>query len=292
MVTPAQRRCPGRGRFAPPLLAALILLSGGACSRATPEAAPDLRIVTDDRGTVVNDARAATVAPGLRHVRLYNAGADAHEAMFVRLPAGMSPADYVAAVAAGAMFPAGALDYSGPSLTVATDSMDLWLPLDPGTYVLICWNKDHATALPPAVVTVAGDLHDAVPPVPDATMTMGDHHFAIDRQIMAGERVIEIANAGRAMHELDILEVNPGATLADLARWREGEGADPVTPPAIPRGGALDAHRLATRVWMRRTFRPGRHALYCGMPLDSTAVTGQPFRNHADAGMMLEFLVR
>ncbi len=276
-----------------PLLAALILLlSGGACRRDTRVVAPDLRIVTDDRGTVVNDARSATVAPGLRHVRLYNSGADAHEAMFVRLPAGMSPADYVAAVAAGAMFPAGALDYSGPSLTVAADSTDLWLPLDPGTYVLICWNKDHATALPPAVVTVAGDPHDAAAPVPDATMTMGDHHFAIDRPIMAGDRVIEIANAGRAMHELDSLEVPPGATLADLARWREGEGAAPVTPPAIPRGGALDAHRLTTRVWMRRTFRPGRHALYCGMPLDSTAATGQPFRNHADAGMMLEFLVR
>lgn len=281
-----RRRCVSR------LLAALVLLSGGACGRSTSQAAPDLRIVTDDRGTLVNQAQSATVAPGLRHVRLHNAGAEAHEAMFVLLPAGMSPVDYVVAVAAGSLFPEGALDYSGPSLTAPADSMDIWLPLDPGTYVLICWNKNHATALPPAVVTVAGDPRDAVPPVPDATMTMGDHHFAIDRPIMAGERVIEIANAGRAMHELDILEVNPGATLADLARWREGEGADPVTPPAIPRGGALDAHRVATRVWMRRTFRPGRHALYCGMPLDSNAVTGQPFRNHADAGMMLEFRVR
>lgn len=265
------------------------------CSRPVTHAEPDVRIVTDDQGTLVNQGSTATLAPGLRHVRLYNKGKEPHEAMFAKLPAGMSPADYVAAVAGGALFPDGALDYSGPGLTAASDSMDIWLPLDPGTYLLLCWNKDHATALKPAVVTVTGTPHDAEPPVADATITMREHHFAIDRPITAGDRVIEIVNAGRAMHELDILALHTGATLADLARWREGEAADSVfsgPAPATVRGGALDAHRIDTRVWIRQRLKPGRHALYCGMPLDSSAVSGQPFRNHADAGMVLEFLVR
>jgi len=265
------------------------------CRRPVAHAEPDVRIVTDDQGTLVNQARSATLVPGLRHVRLNNNGKEPHEAMFVLLPAGMSPADYVAAVAKGALFPEGALDYSGPGLTAASDSMDIWLPLDPGTYLLLCWNKDHATALPPAVVTVTGTRHDAELPVADATITMREHHFTIDRPITAGDRVIEIVNAGRAMHELDILALHTGATLADLARWREGEAADSVfsgPAPATFRGGALDAHRIDTRVWIRQRIKPGRHALFCGMPLDSSAVSGQPFRNHADAGMMLEFLVR
>ena len=269
--------------------------AAAGCSRPVAHVEPDVRIVADDQGTLVNQARTATLAPGIRHVRLYNTGKEPHEAMFVQLPAGMSPADYVAAVAGGALFPEGARDYSGPGLTASADSMDIWLPLDPGTYVLLCWNKDHATTLPPAVVTVTGAPHDAELPLADATITMREHHFAIDRPITAGDPVIEIVNAGRAMHELDILALHTGATLADLARWREGEAADSVfsgPAPATVRGGALDAHRIDTRVWIRQRLKPGRHALYCGMPLDSSAVTGQPFRNHADAGMVLEFLVR
>jgi len=274
------------------LLFALAVLGGTSCARAGVTPAPVLRLVTNDHGTLVNGKASASAAPGVRHIRLRNDGTEPHEAMFVRLPPAMTPRDYVAAVAAGALFPAGAIDQSGPGLTAPGDSVDLWLPLDPGTYVLICWNKSHATELPPAVITVAGAPHDDVPPAADATITMHDHHFTIDRPIASGERVLEIVNVGRAMHEMDILELQAGATLAEVVQWREGEGAPTSAAPAIPRSGALDAHDRTMRVRMRRTLRAGRHVLYCGMPLDSTAVTGQPFRNHADAGMLLEFRVQ
>lgn len=71
-------------------------------------------------------------------------GAEIHEAMLVKLPNGMSANDYVAAAKRGSLFPEGALDYSGPGLTSPGETAEMWLKVDPGQYIIICWNSDHA----------------------------------------------------------------------------------------------------------------------------------------------------
>lgn len=56
----------------------------------------------------------------------------------------MRAQDYVAAVKGGALFPKGARDYSGAALTSPGETTELWARLDPGNYIVICWNADHA----------------------------------------------------------------------------------------------------------------------------------------------------
>src|SRR4051812_24096303 len=77
-------------------------------SRAAP-----VHIVANDKGF---DAP-ARISAGMRHVLFENHGHGIHEVMFVKLPTGMTAADYVAQVKAGELFPKGALDYSGAGLT-------------------------------------------------------------------------------------------------------------------------------------------------------------------------------
>jgi len=41
----------------------------------------------------------------------------------------------------GSLFPAGALDYSGPGLTSPGKTAEMWLKVDPGQYIIICWER-------------------------------------------------------------------------------------------------------------------------------------------------------
>ena len=119
-------------------IACLVSLS---CQRqsAEKELSP-FRIVATDAGFEAP----AGLAAGMRHVIFENHGSEIHEAMLVKLPKGMSPEDYVAAVKKGSLFPEGALDYSGAGLTSPGKTAEMWLKVDPGQYIIICWNDSHA----------------------------------------------------------------------------------------------------------------------------------------------------
>ena len=111
-------------------------------------------IVATDRGFEAP----ASVPAGLRHILFENRGKEIHEGMLVKLPAGMSAEGYVAAVKAGSLFPEGALDYAGAGLTSPGQTTELWTRLDPGQYIVICWNDGHASTrrVHPFNVTAAG----------------------------------------------------------------------------------------------------------------------------------------
>src|SRR4029077_12057261 len=94
------------------------------------------------------------VPAGLRHIVYSNHGSEIHEAMLIKLPQGMTPAGYVAAAHGGSSFPAGALDYSGPGLTSPGETTEVWSKLDPGQYIILCFNNGHANTVPPHPFTV------------------------------------------------------------------------------------------------------------------------------------------
>ena len=95
-------------------LVVVVLLIGGGCDSAQRNSRQTtFRIVATDAGFEAPDS----VPAGLRHVVYENHGSEIHEAMLVKLAQGMTVDNYIAAVRAGLLFPAGALDYSGPGLT-------------------------------------------------------------------------------------------------------------------------------------------------------------------------------
>jgi len=270
---------------APVILAAACLISGGCDNKVAGKEPPPFRIVAKDAGF---QAPVAIVA-GIRHIIFENQGSEIHEAMFVRLAADMSPDDYVAAVQRGELFPKGAQDYSGPGLTSPGKTAEMWLKLDPGQYVLICWNSDHARTRPVHPFTVAETIVDNAVPKEDVVVKLVDFKFEIEGKFRAGQQVIRIETPGPSMHEVDFYRLHEDKTVDDLRRWRKDNGRGPA--PADALGGALDSHDLKHAVWLRKNFSPGRYALHCEMPVESGAAAKSANLTHADVGMVREFVI-
>ena len=262
-------------------LLAIYLLSFG-CQRQTAEKeAPPFRIVATDAGFEAPDRLAA----GLRHIVFENRGSEIHEAMLVKLVKGMSADDYMAAVKKGSLFPQGALDYSGPGLTSPGQTAEMWLKVDPGQYIIICWNDGHAKTTPLHSLTVEEvGLADDRPPKEDLVLKLFDYRFELDGNLHRGTHVIRIETPGPNMHEVDFYRLHDGQTLAELKSWRKEKHPGPA--PAEALGGALDSHDISRVVWLRKNFTPGHYVLHCEMPVTNTELT------HADVGMVREIEIK
>src|SRR5205085_7941933 len=116
----------------PPVALVIVCLLELSCRPTVKEPAP-FHIVATDAGFEAP----ARLAAGMRHIIYENHGSQIHEAMLVRLPQGMTPADYAALVKNGDLFPKGALDYSGSGLTSPGGRAEMWLKVDAGNYILI-----------------------------------------------------------------------------------------------------------------------------------------------------------
>jgi hypothetical protein len=262
-------------------LSVACLVSAGCHAKVADKDAPPFRIIATDAGFEAPERMAA----GLRHVVLENHGSEIHESMLVKLPKGMSAENYVAAVKKGSLFPEGALDYSGPGLTSPGETAEMWLRVDPGQYILICWNSGHAKTTPvhPFTVEEVGANDDRAPKE-NLVLKLFDYRFELSSDLHKGVNVIRVETPGPSMHEVDIYRLHEGKTTADLNGWRKGQGHGPA--PAEALGGALDSHDIHRVVWLRKNFTPGRYVLHCEMPVTNTKLT------HADVGMVREIDVK
>jgi hypothetical protein len=266
-------------------LVVAVLLMGGGCDHAAQRNSRQttFRIVATDAGFEAPDA----VPAGLRHIAYENHGSEIHEAMLVKLPQGMSVDDYIAAVRAGSLFPAGALDYSGPGLTSPGEKVEVWSKLDPGNYIIICWNAGHAKTRAPHPFTVEYAISDDPPPKEDVTLKLLDYRFEFVGQLRKGIQVIRVENSGPSMHEVDIFRLHEGKTMTDVRRWRKEDEGGAVQADAM--GGMLDSHDIHRVGWLRKNFTPGRYVLHCEMPITSNSETTSLGTTHADLGMVQEF---
>lgn len=232
------------------------------------------------------------LSAGLRHLVFENRGTQQHEAQLIKLPEGMTPTAYFDAVKGGSVFPEGALDYSGAGLTAPGETVEVWLRVDPGNYMVICWNGKHVK--PAHTLTVVADgTPDDPAPREDVVLRLVDYRFELDHAIEKGARVIRVETPGPSMHEVDMFRLRDGATIADLERWYKEE--DKALPhgqptPADAMGGLSDSHDIRRVGWLRRTFAPGRYVFTCHMPMPSSG-NGAPHVSHADVGMIREIVV-
>jgi hypothetical protein len=161
----------------------------------------------------------------------------------------------------------------------------MWLRVDPGQYIIICWNKGHDKTTPVHSFTVEEiGAADDRPPKEDVVMKLFDYRFELDRALRKGVQVIRVETPGPAMHEVDIFRLHEGSTVEDLKRWRKESENGPS--PAEALGGALDSHDISRVVWLRKEFVPGHYVLHCEMPVTNTKL------NHADVGMVQEIEIK
>jgi hypothetical protein len=263
-------------------------LALGACSQSKPRDDVPVSIVATDSGYVVPD----TLHEGLNHIVFENHGSTIHECMFIRLPDGLEPDEYLAAVRAGSDFPEGAVDCSGPGLTSPLQRVELWVSLAPGRYLLACWFLNHLTRMAPHTIVVDGAPQvPGTPPREDVTVKLVDFRFELDGPIRRGMQTIRVETVGPSMHEIDIFRLDGGRNLADLRAWYAARLQD--GGPATLMGGVLDSHEIPHVVWLRREFTVGHYVMWCGMPMIQSGNVAEADSaahvTHADAGMVLEF---
>jgi hypothetical protein len=222
-------------------LMVVVLLLGAGCDHAARRNSRQttFRIVATDAGFEAPDA----VPIGLRHIVFENHGSEIHEALLEKLPATMSAADFQAEVKRRNLFPKGVQDYSGPGLMSPGETVEMWLRVDPGEYVLMCWN--HLSTVSVRAFSVRAPILDDPPPTADVTLKLVDYRFEFQGKLHKGEQVIRIETPGPSMHEADLFRLHPGKTVADARKWRKENL--PVAP-ADAIGGALSSSDIGTVV--------------------------------------------
>ena len=171
--------------------------------------------------------------------------------------------------------------------------------LDPGAYAIVCFipansdGKPHAEHGMIKAVTVAktAESVDAAPTAA-STITLGEFSFTLPAKF-DGKGLVDVSNQGQQVHELVILKLNPGKTLADAKGFL-------LTPPGTPPPAGPPPFTVGSRAWAasrvsRRAgtpgsnmnLTPGNYVLLCFFPDTSTPAV----LPHALKGMTKEFTI-
>ena len=221
------------------------------------------------------------VAAGLTRVRFVNQDPVWHEASLVRFTSAEGTLErYIALARSGEEYPAFAEDLGGVSFLAPGDSAEVLIRLPPGRYAVICWHQDHVLQGMGAEFEVRGDRMRWPDPAQATPLPLRD--FAIPPlSPRPGHELLHVTNDGPSEHELAILRLDAGRTLADFMAWRTAGEAGP--PPGRTIAGTA-ALRSGAEVWLDVTWAPGRYAVIC--LLEDPAK-----RYHTQLGMQREFTI-
>jgi len=210
------------------------------------------------------------VPAGAVTMRLVNKGTELHHAQLIRIEEGKTMADIAKAMQNPGPPPSWARFVGGPNAVAPGKEALATSVLTPGQYVYLCFIPSpdrvmHASKgmVLPFEVTPAAAAATAALPIPDATIKLVDYDFQVSQPLTAGKRTILVENDGPQPHEVALLKLAPGKTVADFAAWDAGGMKGP--PPAEPIGGvvALDKGASAT---FTADLTPGEYGLLCFVP--------------------------
>lgn len=224
------------------------------------------------------------VPAGAVTMRLVNNGKELHHAQMIRIEDGKTMDDMAKALKNPGPPPSWVKFVGGPNAIAPGKETHSTSVLTPGLYAYLCFIPSpdrviHASKgmVRPFEVTPASSTSAAGLPVTDATITLVDYDFQVSQPLTPGKRTILVENGGPQAHEVALLKLAPGKTVADFAAWDAGGMKGP--PPAEPVGGvvALDKGARAT---FTVDLSPGDYGLICFVP---DTKDGKPHLAH---GMM------
>jgi len=305
-----------------PTPARIVLAHDQATPAATPE--PGSAIGFDDLGlpridiTITVDGFEgvpADIEAG-RYLVTATGSADVEEATaaFIRPPAGLSadeligalgignppPADSAAAspVAGGPPPEAGPLPtfvyqmtFAGGAVLYPGSTGQAILDLEPGEWIV--WSDDPASARPPVIFNVTGELSpDLTEPPSDINVRFIDFAIEINGALTAGDHIMRIDNQGAQPHFVDVLK-GPETMTNEQIGMLFGSDMGGATPMPLPFNPDTDlrpvlstaTQSIGTLTWVHAHLDAGTYAALCFFP---TAGTGAP---HTMMGMHTVFTV-
>ena len=215
-----------------------------------------------------------------------NEGVEHHVAVFLKLPEGVTRADWYAAMANpegprsaewwGEMTDAGGTGVVAPGRTAVTT-----MYMEPGLYGVLCgviapdgtshWVKGmHAT------FEVVDQPAGAPVPTADIRLTLGENGFEQEGHVTSGTHTVAVHFANQPpgrTHDVHVARLEDGQTLEQAVELM----ARPIEPFPMEFVGGAEQGPEGRTDYFTVVFEPGRYAWVCHL--------------HASSGMAQEFVV-
>jgi hypothetical protein len=247
-----------------------------------------------------------TIPAGWTTLRLANRGQEIHYGHIVRLDSGKTVPElvdaYAEAIRTSGPRPKWVTRFGGPGGAAPGDSSSVTQYLEPGSYVWICPIEDNSGTphfskgeFKPFVIRAGDGVVADSAARPEATMLVRlmDFSFALDSAVPAGRHTVRVENAGVEPHDLVLMKLAPGTTVADLMSVMNPERARrpgqaealPPSPESLPRGaGGIAAIAPGMESFFETNLTPGDYVMLCM----ATAPDG---RSHIEHGMVKQFRI-
>jgi uncharacterized cupredoxin-like copper-binding protein len=231
-----------------------------------------------------------TLPAGETTFRVVNAGHELHHVVFVRLLGGHGVADLLAAMKSDDPPPRWAKVDGGPNAVSPGDtSLATTVPLRAGHYAVVCMIPG-ANEVPHAAMGMIGDLvvrpasypAAAAAPSHGATISLFDYGYKSSAPITRATKEVLVRNDGTQPHELVLVRLLPGRTMADLAAWSKKM----ATPPPAEFLGGVGPIEPGESNSLALSLPPGHYAMLCFL---ADAKDRAP---HIEHGMVREFTIQ
>lgn len=180
-----------------------------------------------------------TISSGMTTVVLHNDGPNLHHLLLMRLDNGKTVDDlkaFVSRMKASDLLPAWAVPSGGVNPPMPGADTRATLVIQPGNYAVICEVDipDHVPHMMKGMIralTVTQASGPSAPaPASDITVTEADFAFVPSALFTAGHHVVKVVNGGTQPHEMQVVQLAPGKTMEDFAKWGQTFAGPPPGP--------------------------------------------------------------
>jgi uncharacterized cupredoxin-like copper-binding protein len=226
------------------------------------------------------------IPAGLTRFVLKGQGKEIHHATIAKLEEGKTVADLQAAFKTPGPPPSWVTFVGGPNVPDPGAEANATVDLTPGNYALICFvdTPDKVPHFAKGMVhgfTVTPSTVNALAPTADVDLVLVDYAFNLDKPLTAGRHTIKVTNPAAQDHEIQLIQLAPGKTLADMQQWIQKMAG----PPPGKAVGGIASMKPGTTNYFDVELTPGEYVAICFVP-DSK--DGKP---HFEHGMARQFTV-
>jgi uncharacterized cupredoxin-like copper-binding protein len=226
------------------------------------------------------------IPAGLTKFVLKGAGQQIHHATIAKLEGDKTAADLMAASKTSGPPPSWVTFIGGPNVPDPGAEANATVELTPGNYALICFvdTPDKVPHFAKGMVhgfTVTPSTVNAMAPTADVNLVLSDYVFNFDKPLTAGRHTIKVTNSAAQDHEIQLIHLAPGKTLADMQQWiMKMDG-----PPPGSAVGGIASMKPGMTNYFEVELKPGEYIAICFVPDKGD---GKP---HFEHGMARQFTV-
>lgn len=250
---------------------------------------PTLRITAVNYGYIMPDA--ITLRSRLVDIAMVNNGSEAHQAQVARLNAGVTRDEVIDRLITkkdqAAAF--SLLTFAGGPDTVSPGyGQEAILNLTTGQYVLLCFvvGQDGIPHMNKGMIhffTVSSGQSQQSVPQADGKVIMQDFNYDLPAVITQSRSLtLQVNNQGSEPHEMNIVELEKGKTIQDIASFFQS----PSGPPPFEEAGGFAAIAPHESGWIKIHLEPGNYALFSILPDERTG------KSQLSLGMITPFTVQ